>query len=466
MSVGDARDSFIVKRLCAVIFDTGLLSFCKTLDICAVSYYPFGLYALSTNHAHGLEIELKEVNPHLRGGRVENHPNSPDRDSNLNLLVLGSLSQHETSATVNDDPKKVFPSLDGLLCLLLTVVCSTAGLQDVEVCSVTRLAPMQPVVHACLNSFALPALYAEIFFNANQWLFQRSGSCDARGLPPPSMASDLPPLPSYPLQQRRKFSFPAALHSNLLGLAGSGNGAASEVGSATTSARRRFSNVSDAVSRKLSNTIGWRTQPIPTQEIVEQGKLLCGQYVRNRLKRSGVFNRKCGLQRLRTAASLPGGHVVREVFPELASIGKELERMHPKLYSTVSRQASPSPNLSSEKAVGLMLAAVGRELFKCDVTWGKVVSLFAVAGGLGVDCVRQGHPEYLQTLLEAIGETLEEELAPWIVGNGGWSGLLTHFKPPTNEVSISSFVSLVGAFTATVLVLVFLMRWFGKFAFI
>nr|CAD7203847.1 unnamed protein product [Timema douglasi] len=94
--------------------------------------------------------------------------------------------------------------------------------------------------------------------------------------------------------------------------------------------------------------------------------------------------------------------------------------MHPKLYSTVSRQASPSPNLSSEKAVGLMLAAVGRELFKCDVTWGKVVSLFAVAGGLGVDCVRQGHPEYLQTLLEAIGETLEEELAPWIVGNGGW----------------------------------------------
>nr|CAD7588310.1 unnamed protein product [Timema genevievae] len=297
-------------------------------------------------------------------------------------------------------------------------------------------------------------------------LFQRSGRCDARGLPPPSMASDLPPLPSYPLQQRRKFSFPAALHSNLLGLAGSGNGAASEVSSATTSARRRFSNVSDAVSRKLSNTIGWRSQPIPTQEIVEQGKLLCGQYVRNRLKRSGVFNRKCGLQRLRTAASLPGGHVVREVFPELASIGKELERMHPKLYSTVSRQASPSPNLSSEKAVGLMLAAVGRELFKCDVTWGKVVSLFAVAGGLGVDCVRQGHPEYLQTLLEAIGETLEEELAPWIVGNGGWSGLLSHFKPPTNEVSISSFVSLVGAFTATVLVLVFLMRWFGKFAFI
>nr|CAD7578915.1 unnamed protein product [Timema californicum] len=64
--------------------------------------------------------------------------------------------------TVNDDPQNVFPSLDGLVgCLLLIVVCSTAVIQDVEVCSVTRLAPMLPVVHACLNSFALPVLYTE-----------------------------------------------------------------------------------------------------------------------------------------------------------------------------------------------------------------------------------------------------------------------------------------------------------------
>nr|CAD7430736.1 unnamed protein product [Timema monikensis] len=374
----------------------------------------------------------------MRRGRVENQlgkitPSSPDRDSNLNLLVLGSLSQYETSALANYDTEAA----------LLSRRCTPELLTQVNVIII-------------------------VF----RMLFQRSGSCDARGLPPPSMASDLPPLPSYPHQQRRKFSFPAALHSNLLGLAGSGNGAASEVSSAhhlraAAFQQRQRRRLEETVQHnRLADAARSHTGALYSPEIVEQGKLLCGQYVRNRLKRSGVFNRKCGLQRLRTAASLPGGHVVREVFPELASIGKELERMHPKLYSTVSRQASPSPNLSSEKAVGLMLAAVGRELFKCDVTWGKVVSLFAVAGGLGVDCVRQGHPEYLQTLLEAIGETLEEDLAPWIVGNGGWSGLLTHFKPPTNEVSISSFVSLVGAFTATVLVLVFLMRWFGKFAFI
>nr|CAD7410454.1 unnamed protein product [Timema poppensis] len=47
-----------------------------------------------------LQVELEEVNPHLRGGRLENHlgktiPSSPDRDSNLDLPVLSSRAQHD-----------------------------------------------------------------------------------------------------------------------------------------------------------------------------------------------------------------------------------------------------------------------------------------------------------------------------------------------------------------------------------
>nr|CAD7427646.1 unnamed protein product [Timema monikensis] len=46
------------------------------------------------------KVELEEVNPHLRGGRVENHlgkatPSSPDQDSNLDLPVLSSRTQHD-----------------------------------------------------------------------------------------------------------------------------------------------------------------------------------------------------------------------------------------------------------------------------------------------------------------------------------------------------------------------------------
>nr|CAD7438284.1 unnamed protein product [Timema bartmani] len=55
---------------------------------------------------HFLMLNIAELNPNLRGGRVENHlgktsPSSPDQDWNLDLPILGSLAQHDTSALAN-----------------------------------------------------------------------------------------------------------------------------------------------------------------------------------------------------------------------------------------------------------------------------------------------------------------------------------------------------------------------------
>nr|CAD7399493.1 unnamed protein product [Timema cristinae] len=69
-------------------------------------------------------LNLEEVNPHLRGGRVENHlgrtphaPSSPDRDSNFNLAVLNSLAQHEASALANYATKAGFKAFVCVLCV-------------------------------------------------------------------------------------------------------------------------------------------------------------------------------------------------------------------------------------------------------------------------------------------------------------------------------------------------------------
>lgn len=105
---------------------------------------------------------------------------------------------------------------------------------------------------------------------------------------------------------KRKFSYPISLHASTF---------LSDVSS--ISARRRLSNVSDVVSRKLSSTIGWKSPPIPIHEIILEGKCLCSQYIRSRLKRSGIFNKKLGLQRIRSIIGTPAAHVVREVFPAL-----------------------------------------------------------------------------------------------------------------------------------------------------
>lgn len=54
----------------------------------------------------------------------------------------------------------------------------------------------------------------------------------------------------------------------------------------------------------------------------------------------------------------------------------------------------------------------------------QIVALFAIVGGLAVDCVRQDHPEYLPKLVEGIADVIEDELATWINENGGWVCLI------------------------------------------
>lgn len=256
-----------------------------------------------------------------------------------------------------------------------------------------------------------------------------------------------------PPQRRRKFSFPATMHSMPL------------LEPPQTSARRRLSNVSDAVTRKLSTTIGWKVAQIPAQDIITQGKCLCGQYIRRRLKRSGLFNRKLGLQRIRSIIGTSTVTVVRDVFPALMILGDELERMHPRIYSGVSRQISRAPGgeIASAETVPILLSTVARELFRADITWGKVVSLFAIAGGLAVDCVRQGHPDYLESLVEGVTEVIEDELVPWINENGGWIGLNTHVRPISNELSMPEWAALLIGCILALMAVAFIVRFIAVY---
>ncbi|XP_049539870.1 bcl-2-related ovarian killer protein [Anopheles darlingi] len=285
-----------------------------------------------------------------------------------------------------------------------------------------------------------------------------------------------PNLPSMdrlqaPILTRRKFSFPANLHSTaLLGFPemGSGpSGTSLSASSTALAARRRLSNVSDVVTRKLSSTIGWKQPALPSQDIITQGKCLCGQYIRCRLKRSGVFNRKLGLQRIRSIVGTPSIHVVREVFPALLSVGEELERMYPRIYNGIARQLTRfgRGELKTPETAPVLLSAIARDLFKADITWGKVVSLFAIAGGLSVDCVRQGHPDYLPKLVEGVADVIEDELVTWISENGGWIGLANKVRPPQEEITFTGRCLVGASCVIGLFVVVFLLKTLGLYLF-
>lgn len=150
-----------------------------------------------------------------------------------------------------------------------------------------------------------------------------------------------------------------------------------------------------------------------------QGKCLCGHYIRSKLRRAGVLNRKV-TQRLRNIIDTPSSSVVREIFPTINALGSELERLHSRTYTNISRQLTRNTFGEELHEILLLLNAVAKDLFKSDITWGKIISLFAINGGLAVDSIRQGNYDYLGPLVEATGEIIEEYLGAFLTENGGW----------------------------------------------
>ncbi|XP_037917560.1 bcl-2-related ovarian killer protein homolog B isoform X2 [Hermetia illucens] len=196
-------------------------------------------------------------------------------------------------------------------------------------------------------------------------------------------------------------------------------------------------------------------------ELINQGKCLCGQYIRARLRRAGVLNRKV-IQRLRAILE-PSSNVVYEVYPALNSMGEEIERLHPRLYTNVSRQLSSAPfgELQDGDTAPMLLNLVAKELFKTNITWGKIISVFSVCGGFAIDCVRQGHYDYLQYLIDGMSEIIEEDLVHWLADNGGWLGLLKHIRPPETKYSFLGWLTMFVVVSSAIYLVTNIMRHIG-----
>ncbi|XP_015990634.2 bcl-2-related ovarian killer protein isoform X2 [Rousettus aegyptiacus] len=153
------------------------------------------------------------------------------------------------------------------------------------------------------------------------------------------------------------------------------------------------------------------------KELVAQAKALGREFVHARLLRAGL-----AWSVPARAAPTPGGRLA-EVCAVLLRLGDELELIRPSLYRNVARQLNVSPH--SETAVTSAFLAVAAQIFSAGVTWGKVVSLYSVAAGLAVDCVRQAQPAVVPALVDCLGEFVHKTLASWLRRRGGWTDVLT-----------------------------------------
>ncbi|KAL1023363.1 hypothetical protein UPYG_G00039850 [Umbra pygmaea] len=151
------------------------------------------------------------------------------------------------------------------------------------------------------------------------------------------------------------------------------------------------------------------------KELVSQGKALCRDYIHSRLNRTGI-----GWTKPEHQLSASGG-TLGEVSSVLLWLGDELEYLRPNIYRNVARQLNIT--VASENVVSDAFLAVAAEIFSTGVTWGKVVSLYAVAGALAVDCVRHGHPAMVHTIVDCMGEFVRKSLVSWLKRRGGWADI-------------------------------------------
>ncbi|XP_041272347.1 bcl-2-related ovarian killer protein isoform X2 [Onychostruthus taczanowskii] len=138
------------------------------------------------------------------------------------------------------------------------------------------------------------------------------------------------------------------------------------------------------------------------KELVSQAKALCRDYINSRLIQAGVSWSKPEYN-----APVPGGD--------------ELEYIRPNVYRNVARQLNIS--LHSETVVSDAFLAVAAQIFTAGITWGKVVSLYAVAAGLAVDCVRHAQPAMVHTIVDCLGEFVRKTLVTWLKRRGGWADI-------------------------------------------
>lgn len=195
-----------------------------------------------------------------------------------------------------------------------------------------------------------------------------------------------------------------------------------------TSAKRSgsiYSKAMDGMQRTKSimrdsplTVLGLSLKQMPKiAETVEQSKILCEDYIYSRLSE---------LARDRDMTLEHPSPLVTDVSLEIQLIGARLEATYPDLYQNISRQVNLP--LRSEAAVRKVLVSIGDFMFKHSVvTWGRIVALFAIVSGIAADCVQNGNPELIWTVVMLFSELIEKHVAAWICRQGGWVWCLCLF---------------------------------------
>ena len=172
------------------------------------------------------------------------------------------------------------------------------------------------------------------------------------------------------------------------------------------------------------------SQPAPQQQkyIVSNGRIKDEQIItnnnNNRLNMAARNEKAATIEAVRIMAEKrhsPKGCLltVDDLSKILMYVGEALEVKHPTVYTEILQQLNVRTTLAEVNLKKLFMS-VAKELFVEGINWPKIVSFFAFAGGLAVDCVLNGSSIHITRVKTWTVEFIENELVEWILSQGGW----------------------------------------------
>lgn len=190
-------------------------------------------------------------------------------------------------------------------------------------------------------------------------------------------------------------------------------------------------------SKKTTTTLNQCAEDV---EISKQAVFLCQKYIEARFTRSDLclLNQKKKRNKEESISSTCSEDVVRT----LCEIGTLLESTYPRLYNDVLQQLNFRINLGI--LMCHMFNRVSEQIIASGISWGRIVAVYAFAGALAYDFTQAGDTRFVRNVSGWMGRFTAKRLSPWIRQNGGWKGLVRHFKEEDNSV-IGSISRWLGA---------------------
>lgn len=117
----------------------------------------------------------------------------------------------------------------------------------------------------------------------------------------------------------------------------------------------------------------------------------------------------------RTQSSQPPQDHLEDVKTALCDSADEFEELFTQAFSNLSSQLDITPDTAYHSFKSVM-----DEVFKDGVNWGRIVGLFVFGGVLCVECVEKDMNNLVPRIADWMTLYLDENIAPWIQGQGGW----------------------------------------------